>query len=333
MTLLAASPGSRLNSPGMETPPVLEVRGARRSYGGRQALAGVDLDARAGEIVVLLGPNGAGKTTLVRAICGQSRLDGGSVRVIGQDPAREHSVRRAIGLVPQDIALYETLPVVTNLEVFGRLAGLSGAGLRTAVTAALAGFGLADRARDAVRDLSGGMQRRVNIAVGALHAPQLLLLDEPTVGIDPVARQSVHQVLRGLAQRGMALLLTTHDLAEAEQLADRVVVMAEGRVRASGTVAGLINNLFGGCQEINLLLARAPDAPTRQLLEAVGLTATVQPEFWVGTVSEDLATLTELRTRLKAAAVPVNELRVVTPGLHGVFLRVTGQLPAVRVTP
>jgi ABC-2 type transport system ATP-binding protein len=314
----------------METPLVLEVRGARRRYGEREALAGVDLDARPGEIVVLLGPNGAGKTTLVRAICGQSHLDGGSVRVIGRDPGRDRSVRRAIGLVPQDIALYETLPVATNLEIFGRLAGLSGTALRSAVTEALTGFALADRARDAVRDLSGGMQRRVNIAVGAMHAPQLLLLDEPTVGIDPVARQSVHQVLRGLAQRGMALLLTTHDLAEAEQLADRVVVMAEGRVRASGTVRELIDGLFGGRQEINLLLARAPDEATRTVLEGAGLMATVQPEFWVGAVSEDLATLGELRARLKAAGVPVNELRVVAPGLHGVFLRVTGQLPTSR---
>jgi ABC-2 type transport system ATP-binding protein len=314
----------------METPPVLEVRGARRRYGEREALAGVDLEARPGEIVVLLGPNGAGKTTLVRAICGQSRLDGGSVRVLGRDPARDRGVRPAIGLVPQDIALYETLPVATNLEVFGRLAGLSGATLRTAVTDALTGFALADRARDAVRDLSGGMQRRVNIAVGALHRPRLLLLDEPTVGIDPVARQSVHQVLRGLAQRGMALLLTTHDLAEAEQLADRVVVMAEGRVRASGAVPDLISGLFGGRQEINLLLSRPPDEATRTVLEGAGLIPTVQPEFWVGAVTGDLEPLGELQARLKGAAVPVAELRVVAPGLHGVFLRVTGRLPVSR---
>lgn len=317
----------------METPPVLEVRGARRRYGEREALCGVDLEARAGEIVVLLGPNGAGKTTLIRAICGQAHLDGGSVRVLGQDPARERGVRRAIGLVPQDIALYETLPVATNLEVFGRLAGLAGAPLRAAVAAALAGFGLAGRARDAVRDLSGGMQRRVNIAVGALHAPQLLLLDEPTVGIDPVARQAVHQVLRSLAQRGMALLLTTHDLAEAEQLADRVVVMAEGRVRASGAVPDLINGLFGGRQEINLLLARPPDAATRAVLEGAGLIPTVQPEFWVGAVTDDLEPLAALRANLRSAAVPVAELRVVAPGLHGVFLRVTGRLPATRAAP
>jgi ABC-2 type transport system ATP-binding protein len=314
----------------MTTRPVLEVRHAERRYGDRRALAGVDLDVKAGEIVVLLGPNGAGKTTLVRAICGQSRLDAGTVRVGGCDPTRDRHIRRAIGLVPQDIALYESLPVATNLEVFGRLAGLSGAALRTAVSTALDGFGLADRARDAVRDLSGGMQRRVNIAVGTLHGPQLLLLDEPTVGIDPVARQAVHQVLRSLAQRGMALLLTTHDLAEAEQLADRVIVMAHGRIRASGAVQELITGLFAGQQEVNLLLARPPDEATRQLLADCGLEPTVQPEFWVGAVSEDLAPLTELRARLREAAVPVAELRVVTPGLHGVFLRVTGQLPAIR---
>jgi ABC-2 type transport system ATP-binding protein len=312
------------------TPPVLEVRGAERRYGDRQALAGVDLGVGPGELVVLLGPNGAGKTTLVRAICGQSRLDGGTVRVTGRDPWSDRDVRRRIGLVPQDIALYETLPVRTNLEIFGRLAGLRGRELHAAVGTALADFGLADRGGDAVRDLSGGMQRRVNIAVGTLHAPALLLLDEPTVGIDPVARQSVHQVLRTLTKRGMGLLLTTHDLAEAEQLADRVVVMAEGRVRAAGSVGGLISELFAGRQEINLLLAAAPDDSTRALLQGAGLNPTAQPEFWVGAVSEDLTGLAELRARLRGAAVRVAELRVVTPGLHGVFLRVTGRMPAQR---
>jgi ABC-2 type transport system ATP-binding protein len=313
-----------------DSPQVLDVRGAERRYGDRQALAGVDLAAIAGQIVVLLGPNGAGKTTLVRSICGQTRLDNGSVRVCGADPATDRSVRRRIGLVPQDIALYETLAVRTNLEVFGRLSGLRGDALKTAVATALADFGLADRADDAVRDLSGGMQRRVNIAVGTLHSPALLLLDEPTVGIDPVARQSVHQVLRGLAQRGMALLLTTHDLAEAEQLADTVVVMAEGRVRACGRVAQLISELFAGRQEINLLLARPPDGATRTLLTDCGLSPTAQPEFWVGAVSEDLQSLADLRHRLRGAAIQVAELRVVTPGLHGVFLRVTGRPPAIR---
>jgi len=209
-------------------------------------LAGVDLDARAGELVALLGPNGAGKTTLLRAISGRLHLDTGTVRICGDGPDAA-GTRRLIGLVPQSIALYGRLSARANLELFGRLAGLPARGLGEAVAEALEWTGLGERATEPVGRLSGGMQRRLHIAASTLHRPRLLLLDEPTVGLDPAVRTGIHDVLRALRRADMAIVLTTHDLQEATELADRVAFMAAGRVLAAGSPASLVHEHYGGC--------------------------------------------------------------------------------------
>ncbi|MEE4184316.1 MAG: ABC transporter ATP-binding protein, partial [Gammaproteobacteria bacterium] len=195
--------------------PVLELAGARCTLGQRQALDGVDLSVNAGELVALLGPNGAGKTTLLRACSGRIRLSAGTARVAGRNPATDPAARRALGIVPQNIALYPQLAAQDNLSVFAQLAGLRGAARRAAVARALQRAGLQARAGELVKNLSGGMQRRLNIVAGALHEPRLLLLDEPTVGVDPAARESIHALLEKLRADGMGLLLTTHDLEQA----------------------------------------------------------------------------------------------------------------------
>jgi len=302
------------------------VHGALRRFGDRTALAGADLTARQGEVLVLLGPNGAGKTTLLRALAGRVRLDAGSIRVGGGAPT-EGSVRRRIGFVPQSIALWGRLPVRTNLEILGRLAGLPGHEVGRAVADALAWSGLADRASDPVDSLSGGMQRRINIAAGTLHRPDLLLLDEPTVGLDPLARQSVHRVLEGLRDRGMGLILTTHDLVEAEALADRVAVLAGGVVRAADTIPILVGQLFGSDQEVLLMLASDPAPDVRDVLRTTLFSPTNEPRLWVGRLRGGLEQLSGLRTRLIAAGADVDELRVRQPGLHGVFVELTGTVP------
>ena len=202
-----------------------------------------------------MGPNGAGKTTLVRVLSGRVRLDHGTVRLGGADPLRDASARRRLGLVPQDIALYPFLTVRENLEVLGRLAGLGHSELRDAVTRALASSGLGSRASERVERLSGGLQRRVNVAAGMLHLPEVLLLDEPTVGIDPAARDEIHALLRSLRDRGMSILVTTHDMEQAEQLADRIAVMSRGRIRAEGTLADLVRVSFEDAREVQLTLA------------------------------------------------------------------------------
>jgi ABC-2 type transport system ATP-binding protein len=303
---------------------VLDIRGARRHFGERAALAGVELQLRRGEILALLGPNGAGKTTLLRAISGRVRLDSGEIR-IGGDGSQSPAARRCIGVVPQSVALYPALTARANLEIFGRLAGVVTGRIDAAVTEALGWCGLEARAAEAVRSLSGGMQRRLNIAAGTLHDPDLLLLDEPTTGLDPTARGQIHAALRRLRSAGMAMLLATHDLHEAQDLADRVAILLDGRVCALDTPAALIDAAFGNRKELNVLLEHDPDERCRERLTAAGLQPTAIPRLWVGLTDDDFQGLAALRAHLREGGVPLQGLRVLEPGLHGVFLRMTGR--------
>ncbi len=316
--------GAAINGLAAPDTPLLTVRDARRSRDGRQTLAGVNLTLLRGELVALLGPNGAGKTTLLRAIAGRVRLDGGSIRIAGEPPDSAPA-RRRIGLVPQAIALYPQLGVRANLEIFGRLAGVSGPALRQAVTAALDWTGLAPRADDTLRTLSGGLQRRVNIAAGTLHAPDLLLLDEPAVGLDHGARAQVHDVLHHLRDRAMTMLLTTHDLHEAEALSDRVAIMRAGQIIRLGTTAELVREVFGNRRELSLRLAAEAQPAAREALLAAGLLPTAAPRAWSGAVADDLSDLAELRRRLQQAGIAIESLQVREAGLHGVFVRLTGE--------
>jgi ABC-2 type transport system ATP-binding protein len=304
---------------------VLEVTAAARSYEGQRALDGVDLSLHRGEIYALLGPNGAGKTSLVRAICGRVRLDSGSVRLAGVDPGAGASVRRRLGLVPQEIALYPELTVRENLEILGRLAGLDLGQAREAAGRALGWTGLAERASSRVATLSGGLQRRVNLAAGTLHRPDVLLLDEPTVGVDPQARERIHDLLRGLRAEGMAILLATHDLDQAAVLADRIGILVDGRLRAEGTLAELVEASFGSARELSLHLAKAPDEGAMRLLRAEGLAPAADPRLWAGPLAGGVASVSALGQRLADAHVPLAELRLREPGLRGVFFRVAGR--------
>jgi ABC-2 type transport system ATP-binding protein len=221
-------------------PPVLDARGLRKSFGSLTAVSDVSFTVGAGELVGLLGPNGAGKSTTVGMIVGILPPDAGEVRINGQalrgdtDPAKA-----AIGLVPQDLALFDELPARENLRFFGALYGLGGAALEATIASGLEFVGLADRARDKVKTFSGGMKRRLNLAAGLLHDPQLILLDEPTVGIDPQSRNAIFDNLEALRARGKSLVYTTHYMEEAERLCDRIVIVDHGRVIANDTVRGL----------------------------------------------------------------------------------------------
>jgi ABC-2 type transport system ATP-binding protein len=304
---------------------MLEVRDAARRFGKRSVLQGVSLEIRRGEILALLGPNGAGKTTLVRAICGRVGLDRGRVRIQGKDPRGRPAVRSALGLVPQEIALYPDLTVRENLEVLGRLAGIPQRKLGESVRQALVWTGLGDRSDDRAGFLSGGMQRRLNIAAGTLHRPALLLLDEPTVGVDPLARQVIHEVLVTLRDAGIGILLTTHDMEQAEELADRIAILSEGRICAEGTLTRLVREQFGDAQELTLTCSATPGGDARSLLESQGLTPLSDDVTWSGRLTGGLESLSRLGHRLTEAGVLVSELRVREPGLRGVFFRVTGR--------
>jgi ABC-2 type transport system ATP-binding protein len=240
---------------------ILDVKQLRKTYGAIVAVDDVSFTLESGRLVGLLGPNGAGKTTTVSMVSGLVTPERGEVLVAGTRLRGDtDAAKRRIGLVPQDLALYDELTARDNLRFFGALFGLSGGALTRAIASALELVGLADRERDPVKTFSGGMKRRLNLAAGILHDPDILLLDEPTVGVDPQSRNAIFDNLEALKRRGKALLYTTHYMEEAERLADRIVVIDHGRVIAEDTLDGLY--------------AQAAPAGGRHNLETVFLTLT-----------------------------------------------------------
>lgn len=299
--------------------PILGVTGVVHAYGGRPALRGVDLTLRPGEIYALLGPNGAGKTTLIRAICGRIRPDGGTVLLNGRDPARVPAARAGLGLVPQEIALYPTLTVAENVETFAALAGTPRAGMAAAVRRALELTRTADRAHEPVKRLSGGYQRRANIAAAIVHQPSLLILDEPTVGVDLDAREALDAVIRGLRDLDVAVLMTTHDLDQAGALADRVGFLREGQMALEGEPRALIAQAFGDQMEILVQLVEEPDTADEILLAAEGLERARRPNVWTRLDPDGYAAAGRLDKRLRKLGLTPREIRVREPSLANLF--------------
>ena len=299
--------------------PILTVDGAVHAYGGQPVLRGVDLALRPGEIYALLGPNGAGKTTLIRVLCGRIRPDGGAVRLNGRDPARVPAARAGLGLVPQEIALYPNLTVAENVATFAVLADVPRAGLAPAVARALDLTRTADRAHVPVKHLSGGYQRRANIAAAIVHQPSLLILDEPTVGVDLDAREAVDAVIRGLRDLGVAVLMTTHDLDQAGGLADRVGFLREGELALEGRPKALIAEAFGERMEIQVHLAGEVDAAGQDRLVAEGLQRTGRATVWTRLDADGYAAAGRLDQRLREAGLTPREIRVRAPSLAHLF--------------
>jgi ABC-2 type transport system ATP-binding protein len=239
---------------------MLEVIDIRKRYGSLTAVDGISLEAGKGEILGLLGPNGAGKTTSISIIAGLLGPDSGEVRIDGQPLAGDtDAAKRKLGLVPQEIALYDELTAGENLDLFGALYDIAARPLRHAIGEALELVGLSDRARQKVKTFSGGMKRRLNLAAALLHDPQVLLLDEPTAGVDPQSRNAIFDNLAALRGRGKTILYTTHYMEEAERLCDRLVVIDHGKVMAAGT----LRDLYALLPAANLLAIELerPEAP------------------------------------------------------------------------
>ncbi len=297
---------------------LLAVRDARKSFGTLAALRGASLELGPGEILGLLGPNGAGKTTLVRAIAGRVRLDAGELELLGRR-LQPGDPRPELGVVPQEIAVYPRLSARENLEAFARLNGLAGAALAERVSWALAWTGLEGRERESVERFSGGKRRRLNIACGVLHAPRVLLLDEPTVGVDPQSRERIYEMLSVLRDGGTSLLLTTHQLDEAESLCDRIVVIDHGAVAACGRLSELIASTVGERRRVLLSVDRAPAEPL------AGLEANAKGTTLSAHVSNVATELPALLQRVADAGLEVKDVAVRSPSLHAVFIHLTGR--------
>ncbi|MBP7866196.1 MAG: ABC transporter ATP-binding protein [Acidobacteria bacterium] len=304
---------------------MLRIENLRKSYGDLTAVDGLSLAVEPGEIYGLLGPNGAGKTTTIAMVCGLARPDAGVVRIDGEDARKDiRRARASLGFVPQDIALYEELNARENLQFWGRLYGLSGRRLAAAIDRVLERVGLADRAKEPIRGYSGGMKRRINLAAALLHEPRLLLLDEPTVGIDPQARLHILDIVRDAAASGAAVLYTTHMLEEAEKLCRRIGIMDHGRLLAEGTLDELIRLVGEG----RLLFFRGHFTATR-----VGEILSAHPDVAPVTL-EDGRCLLLVRGNDQSAAliksmfeagVPVDDISVKDPSLESLFIKLTGK--------
>lgn len=304
-------------------PTALKISDLRKTFGSLVALRGVSLELGKGERLALLGPNGAGKTTLIRCLSGRTRPDGGTV-TIGDQDINEFGARDTLGLVPQEIAIYADLTTRENLDAFGRFHGLRGRDLNSRVDWALQWTGLADRAKHLVGSFSGGMKRRVNLACGVLHSPSVLLLDEPTVGVDPQSRERIFVMLDELSQLGTSILLTTHHLDEAQQRCDRIVIVDKGTVVANGTIGGLLEQTVGRSRLVTLSIDRPLVAPIKLegSSEFIGETGS---ETVTARIDDVVVQLPALLDSIRRSGYRVSDIDVSSPSLHHVFLHLTGR--------
>ncbi len=306
---------------------MLEANGLKKSYDGVRAVDGVSFRVKEGEILGLLGPNGAGKTTTVSMAAGLLTPDGGEVLVDGTRITGDTDPRKGLlGLVPQEIALFDKLSAEDNLRFFGALYNIYGTELDIAVERALDYAGLRDRAKSRVKTFSGGMKRRFNLAVGFLHGPKVLLLDEPTVGVDPQSRNAIFDSLEALRDDGMAILYTTHYMEEAERLCNRVIIIDHGRVVAEDTPAALCNGL-SATNRIRVEPSKKVDLSIIDRLRKLpGVVSAVMEQETILVELEDLTTgAPAVLSWLSGRGVGYTHVSSERANLETVFLELTGR--------
>jgi ABC-2 type transport system ATP-binding protein len=308
---------------------IVEVKELRKQYDppkGVLAVDGVSFDIAEGEIFSLLGPNGAGKSTTISMLSCLLKPTGGDAMVGGNSIVHQsHSVKETIGVVPQDIALYPDMSARENLVFWGRMYGLSGDALKKRVDEVLELITLVDRQKDRVEKFSGGMKRRVNIGVALLHKPRVLYLDEPTVGIDPQSRRSILDGILALRDQGMTILYTTHYMAEAQELSDRIGIVDQGKMIALGTHEELVK-IVGGQSRVRARVDHDLDGMAARWREAPGVEQVDVEEdeaiLLTGDADEVLPRLFEAAA---AAGSRITEINVSEPNLEMVFLHLTGR--------
>jgi ABC-2 type transport system ATP-binding protein len=306
--------------------PALEVRQLKKAFGDIQAVDGVSFAVQAGEIFSLLGPNGAGKTTTISMLSCLLRPDSGDALVLGhslrQDPT---AVKSVLGVVPQEIALYEDLTALENLTFWGKMYGLRGGLLRQRVDEVLQIIGLADRQKERVGKYSGGMKRRVNIGVALLHRPQIIYMDEPTVGIDPQSRRNILDSIIELKRQGMTVVYTTHYMEEAEELSDHIGIMDHGKMIASGTHADLVR-LVGEMDRIRLTVSAEAERVLSAWKTTTGVKQALAEDGSLSLLVDDSnRVLPRLFEQAAQVGARITSVDIQEPNLETVFLHYTGR--------
>ncbi len=300
--------------------PPLQIDALVKRFGPVTAVDGITLELRRGECLGLLGPNGAGKSTLIRSIVGRVIPDAGSISVFGA-PTGSPAAREALGWITQELALYPRLTCQENLRSFGRYHGLRGAALEQAVARCLGWATLTDRAGELVKNLSGGMKRRLNMAAGLIHHPKLVLMDEPTVGVDPQSRNHIFEMIEKLHSEGMSLIYTTHYMEEAERLCDRVAIVDHGKIIALGTNAELVRNAFGSRSQVVARFSGAEERVSAWVAQRGGHAVDGAAQFTIEHPAE-VAGLLEASARVGLELLDVS---IRKPNLESVFLHLTGR--------
>jgi len=316
--------------PTSDSPLPLRVDALVKRFASVTAVDGITLELRRGECLGLLGPNGAGKSTLIRSIVGRVIPDAGSIQVFGA-PADSGAAREALGWIPQELALYPRLTCRENLQSFGRYHGLSGAALAEAVARCLEWATLTDRENALVSSLSGGMKRRLNMAAGLVHRPRLMLMDEPTVGVDPQSRNHIFEMIEKLRAEGMSIIYTTHYMEEAERLCDRIAIVDHGKVIALGTNADLVRNAFGSRSQVLARFTGALEQTAAWVAQRGG--HTVAGSTGAGSTGESTAQFTidhptdiaRLLDDSAKAGLELLDVSLRKPNLESVFLHLTGR--------
>ena len=305
---------------------VLEVDGLKRSFDDLKAVDGVSFSIEAGETYGLLGPNGAGKTTTISMVSGLLEADEGSVHVVGESMTTTSSAtKRFIGLVPQELAIYPDLTAAENLRFFGSLYGMPRNQLASRIDEVLEIVGLTDRSDDRSDEYSGGMKRRLNIAVGLLHEPQLLILDEPTVGVDPQSRNAILESVERLSTEGMSVLYTTHYMEEAERLCDRVGIIDNGLLVAEGTRRELVERV-GEDDSIKVAGSGGLSTSVELLRSVEGVRHVAEADSTITVVVDRAAQrLPVILSACAQGGMSVTGVEVAEPNLEAVFLALTGK--------
>jgi len=305
---------------------ILEAKNLVKKFGDLVAVDSISFRINQGEIFGLLGPNGAGKTTTISMISCLLEPTSGDVLVDGNSVTRNpDKVKRVLGIVPQDIALYPTLTATENLKFWGRMYGITGQLLKDRISEVLEIVGLTDRAKDRIETYSGGMKRRINIAAGMLHRPKILLMDEPTVGIDPQSRNHILETVQKLNKDGMTIVYTSHYMEEVEAICERVGIIDHGKIMAIGTIDKL-KKLVGSEEAINIQVENVSEETIDQL-GAIELVDRInRSDGQIQVLSKDSEQiLAKVISILNQAGAHVTAVEVMEPNLESVFLHLTGK--------